>query len=110
MKMIEPEHIDEMVRLTKSAALTWRKTLQGVTEAVDVVYLYHLLPDGATLIRVGLNPFALECGGMSRTTDLPVRGSWRLWFGAWHCRRWRLLNDCHGVGKELGHHVRPSST
>ena len=32
MKMIEPEHIDELVRLTKSGALTWRKTPEGVTE------------------------------------------------------------------------------
>ena len=70
--MIEPEHIDELVRLTKSGALTWRKTPEGVTEAEDVVYRYHLLPDGATLIRVGRNPFALESGGMSRTSEMSV--------------------------------------
>ena len=70
--MIEPEHIDELVRLTKSGALTWRKTPEGVTEAEDVVYRYHLLPDGATLIRVGRNPFALENGGMSRTSEMSV--------------------------------------
>ena len=70
--MIKPEHIDEPVRLTKCGTLTWRKTLQGVTEAEDDVYRYHLLPDGATLIRVDRNPFALESGGMSRTSDLPV--------------------------------------
>ena len=69
--MIEPEHINELVRLTKAGALTWRQTWGGGGDATaeDGVCRWTLLEDNKTLIRVGLNPRDVDTVGLSRSSE-----------------------------------------
>ena len=68
--MIEPEDVDRLVERMKPGELTWRPTGNGDATAEDSpFYRWTLLADNATLCRVGLNPHAVEHGGLRRSSE-----------------------------------------
>ena len=72
MTVIEPEHIDELVKATRQGALVWRLAEGGDAVAEDAVYHYHLDAGGTTLFRIGKNPFYRETGSVARSDELSV--------------------------------------